>query len=112
LRYYVVAQRFGAAEFDSLSVQDAGFAAQARPALLFKRVLPANFNASHLAPALLDPGGGARIALFEAQSSVERRARGPARLQLHRNGDVLIGNLPQPGAERSDAQFVIHLSQT
>jgi hypothetical protein len=110
LRYYVVARRFGAAEFDSLSVQDAGFAAEARPAIVFSRVIPADFNASHLAPALLDPGGSARIALFEAQSAVARRVRGPAGLELHRNGDVLIRNLPQPGAERHDAQFVVHLS--
>ena len=110
LRYYVVAQRFGLAEFNSLSVQDTGFAADARPAIVFNRVAPASFNASHLAPALLDPSGSARIALFEAQASVARRARGPVGLELHRNGDVLIGNLPQPGAERHDAQFVVHLS--
>ena len=110
LRYYVVAQRFGEAEFNQVSVQDDGFAAEARPAIVFNRVIPANFNASHLAPALLDPSGSARIALFEAQATVARRARGPAGLALHRNGDVLIGNLPQPGAERHDAQFVVHLS--
>ncbi len=110
LRYYVVANRFGLAEFDSLSVQDTGFAAESRPAIVFNRVAPANFNTSHLAPALLDPSGSARIALFEAQATVARRARGPVGLELHRNGDVLIGNLPQPGAERHDAQFVVHLS--
>jgi hypothetical protein len=110
LRYYVVANRFGPAEFNSLRVQDAGFAAEARPAILFNRIAPAAFTASHLAPALLDPGGSASIALFEAQTAVARRARGPGGLELQRNGDVLIGNLPQPGAERYDAQFVVHLS--
>ena len=110
LRYYVVAKRFGVAEFNSLSVQDTGFAADARPPILFNRVAPANFTASHLTPALLDPGGSARIALFEAQATVARRVRGPVGLELHRNGDVLIGHLPQPGAERHDAQFVVHLS--
>jgi hypothetical protein len=112
LRYYVVAQRFGEAEFNQLSVQDSGFAAEARPAIVFNRVNTGSFNASHLAPALLDPSGSARIALFEAQASVPRRARGPTGLELHRNGDVLIGSLPQPGAERYDAQFVVHLSLT
>ncbi|MGS0754988.1 hypothetical protein ACVBEH_09915 [Roseateles sp. GG27B] len=110
LRYYVVANRYGLSDFNNLSVQDDGFAAEARPAIVFNRVAPANFNASHLAPALLDPSGSARIALFEAQSPVDRRVRGPVGLALHRNGDVLIGNLPQPGAERYDAQFVVHLS--
>lgn len=110
LRYYVVANRFGLAEFNSLSVQDAGSVTDARPAIVFNRIAPVAFTASHLAPALLDPTGSARIALFEAQAPVARRARGPMGLELHRNGDVLIGNLPQPGAERHDAQFVVHLS--
>ena len=52
----------------------------------------------------------ASFALFEAQAIVARRARGPTGLELHRNGDMLIGNLPQPRAERHDAQFVVHLS--
>ena len=112
LRYYVVARRYGEAEFNQVTVLDAGFAAEARPAIVFNRIVPANFDASHLSPALLDPSGSARIALFEAQSSVARRARGPVGLALHRNGDVLIGSLPQPGAERHDAQFVVHLSLT
>ena len=112
LRYYVVASRYGEADFNQVTVLDAGFAAEARPAILFNRILPADFTASHLTPALLDPSGRARIALFEAQASVPRRARGPVGLELHRNGDVLIGSLPQPGAERHDAQFVVHLSLT
>ncbi|SFP20208.1 hypothetical protein [Variovorax sp. 770b2] len=112
LRYYVVANRFGEAEFDQVQVLDNGFAAESRPAIQFNRVLPAAFGAGHLAPGLLDPSGGARIALFEAQASVARRARGPSGLELHRNGDLLIGNLPQPGADRPDAQFVVHLSQS
>jgi hypothetical protein len=75
-------------------------------------VLPAAFVAGHLRPALLDPSGSARIALFQAQAAVARRARGPSGLELHRNGDVLVGNLPQPGADRPDAQFVVHLTQS
>ncbi|MBJ2155432.1 hypothetical protein [Variovorax sp. IB41] len=112
LRYYVVASRFGEAEFNQVQVLDNGFAAESRPAIQFNRVLPAAFGAGHLAPGLLDPTGGARIALFEAQASVARRARGPSGLELHRNGDVLVGHLPQPGADRADAQFVVHLSQS
>jgi hypothetical protein len=112
LRYYVVARRYGEDDFNQVSLLDTGFAAQARPEILFNRIVPANFNASHLTPAMLDPGGNARIALFEAQASVPRRSRGPAGLELHRNGDVLVGSLPQPGAERHDAQFVVHISLT
>jgi hypothetical protein len=112
LRYYVVATRFAEAEFNQVQVIDSGFGAEARPQIAFNRVLSAAFNAGHLAPELLDPSGSARIALFEAQASVARRARGPGGVALQRNGDVLVGNLPQPGADRPDAQFVVHLTQS
>ena len=111
LRYYVVATRFAEAEFNQVQVLDNGFTAEARAQIVFNRLLPAAFGAGHLAPALLDPSGSARIALFEAQAAVARRARGPGGLELHRNGDVLAGNLPQPGASRPDAQFIVHLTQ-
>jgi hypothetical protein len=110
LRYYVVASRFSDAEFDQLQVLDNGFTAEGRPQIEFDRLLPAAFGPSHLSPALLDPSGAARIALFQARAAVTRRARGPAGVELHRNGDVLIGHLPQPGADRRDAQFVVHLN--
>lgn len=112
LCYYVVAQRFTEADFNQIDVVDTGYGNQARSQIQFDRLLPSDFSAQHLSPALLDPSGQARIALFQARAAVARQARGPAGLTLQRNGDVLIGNLPQPGAERSDAQFVIHLSQT
>lgn len=112
LRYYVVANRFAEADFEQLQVLDSGFGAEARPPILFDRLLPADFGAGHLSPQLLDPAGSARIALFQARSAVARSARGPTGLSLQRNGDVLVGSLPQPGAERHDAQFVVHLSQS
>ena len=111
LRYYVVASRFGEADFNQVQVQDTGFAAEARPEIRFTRRLPP-FAQGLLSPALLDPSGSARIALFEAGSALPRRARGPRGLALQRNGDVLVADLPQPGADRPDAQFVVHLSQS
>lgn len=112
LRYYVVAQRYDADQFAQVSVVDTGAGAEARPVIEFDRIAPEAFGAGHLSPALLDPSGSARIALFQARAAVARRARGPGGVQLHRNGDVLVGHLPQPGAERPDAQFVVHLSLT
>lgn len=112
LRYYVVAgPSFSQNEFDQVTVLDTGFATEGRPQIVFDKLLPAAFGAQHLQPALLDPSGSARVACFQAQAPVARRPRGPGRLELHRNGDVLIGNLPQPGATRHDAQFVVHLSK-
>jgi hypothetical protein len=111
LRYYLVVKPTNDDDLDSIHVEDNGAAADGRPTIAFNRVLPAAFGAGHLSPALLDAGGTRQIVLFEAQSPVARRARGPHGFELHRNGEVLIGALPQPGAERSDAQFVVHLSK-
>jgi hypothetical protein len=111
LRYYVVANAYSQNEFDQVQVQDAGFAAEARAQIVFDKLLPVAFGADHLPTALLDPAGSARVACFQAQAPVVRRLRGPTRLELHRNGEVLIGNLPLPGAQRPDAQFVLHLSK-
>ncbi|MBS0371517.1 MAG: hypothetical protein JSS57_20230 [Proteobacteria bacterium] len=108
LRYYVVVKPASDADFASIQVEDHGAAGDGRPTVAFTRLLPP-FGGDRLAPALLDPGGTRRIVLFEAQTPVARRAAGPHGFELHRNGEVLIGNLPQPGAERSDAQFVVHL---
>lgn len=108
LRYYVVVKPASDVDFASIQVEDHGAASDSRPPVAFTRLLPP-FGGDRLAPALLDPGGTRKIVLFEAQTPVARRAAGPHGFELHRNGEVLIGNLPQPGAERSDAQFVVHL---
>lgn len=112
LRYYVVAQRHDAEQFAQVGVVDTGADADGRDPIEFDRVERDALGDDHLAPALLDPAGSARIACFQARAAVARRARGPSGLQLHRNGTVLVGHLPQPGAERHDAQFVVHLSLT
>jgi hypothetical protein len=111
LRYYVVASHFDAAQFAQVAVVDTGAPAEARPAIEFDRIAATDFGAAHLGADLLDPAGDARIALFQSRSAVARRAGGPRGLQLQRNGDVLVGHLPQPGADRHDAEFVVHLSQ-
>lgn len=111
LRYYVVAQRYSQADFDALSVQDTGAAADARAALAFDRVEAAAFGPAHLSPALLDAAGTARVALFESQTPAARRERGLRGIELHRNGDVMLSHLPAPGPGRADAQFVVHLNQ-
>lgn len=111
LRYYVVASHFDEAQFAQVNVVDAGAVADARPVIEFDRIAAAGFGAGHLGTDLLDPAGDARIALFQSRAAVARRASGPRGLQLQRNGDVLVGHLPQPGADRHDAQFVVHLSQ-
>lgn len=114
LRYYVVGRPFPAAEFDALEVVDEGSVADDRAPITFNRVAPAAFTPAHLQPALLDASGSARIVLFEAQAPTARRERGPTRLRLRvgADGDTLTAQLPTPGGERPDGQFVVHLNKS
>lgn len=110
LKYYVVARNFAPAEFDELEVSDAGFATDARPQIQFDRVAAAAFGAEDLPAALLGDTD-ARVALFRSQAPVARRAKARRRIQLARNHEVIVSQLPQPGAAASTADLVIHLSK-
>jgi len=110
LKYYVVARNYPSAEFDDLGVSDAGFAAEARPQIQFDRVAASAFGADDLPAALLG-GADARVALFRSQAPVARRARARRRIQLARNTEVIVSQLPQPGAAAPTADLVIHLSK-
>jgi hypothetical protein len=110
LRYYLVARGYSQADFNSLAVADLGFAEEGRPEIVFDRVPVASFTSAEIAPALL-AGSGERLVLFRSQDAPPRRERARRRIQLSKNGDVLIANLPQPGADRATADLIIHLSK-
>ena len=112
LRYYVVARNYAATDFAQLAVSDAGpvTGAAPAPAIVFDAVTPDAFGAAEVAPALL-AAGDERLVLFRSRAAVPRRERAGRRIQLSRNGDVLIANLPQPGPDRSDAALIIHVSR-
>lgn len=110
LRYYVLVKPANQADLDSIKVLDQGAAAAGRTPIVFTPRLPP-FGAGYLTPDLLDPDHTRQIVLFEADAPLARQARGPHGIALQRLGEVVIGDLPQPGAERSDAQFVVHLSK-
>lgn len=114
LRYYVVGRPFPGAEFDALEVVDEGSVVDGRAPITFNRVAPAAFTPAHLQPTLLDSSGSARIVLFEAQAPTARRERGPTRLRLRVGiaGDTLTAQLPTPGGERPDGQFIVHLNKS
>lgn len=111
LKYYVVASKFSDTEFDQLQVTDAGFLDQARTEVKFDKVLPAAFTPADVSPSLLGDGS-AHIALFQSQTLVARSQRGLRKIHLQRNSDVVIEHLPQPGADRTQAQLIIHLSKS
>ena len=110
LKYYVVARNYGAGEFSQLVVNDAGFGEQGRPAIQFDAVAHGNFAADDIPPDLLGDGA-ARIVLFQSRGAVDRRAGGYRKLQLSRNGEVLVQHLPQAGSDRGQARFIVHLSK-
>ncbi len=110
LSYYVVAAGYTPAEFDSLSVSDQGFAQDGRPEVTFGRIAAGDFEAADLPPPLLAPAGE-RVVIFRSQAALARQERGRSRIQLSKNGDVLMANLPQPGVERAQADLIIHLSK-
>ncbi|HMT81582.1 MAG TPA: hypothetical protein PKD66_14520 [Azonexus sp.] len=110
LKYYVVAQNFGASEFGQLQLADAGAGEQGRAVLHFDRVLPAAFTADDLPPSALGDAD-ARIVLFQSSAPVARRAGGYRKLQLRRNAEVLVQHLPQAGSDRAQARFIVHLAK-
>jgi hypothetical protein len=110
LKYYVVARNYGVAEFDSLSVTDSGFNDDQRPQVTFSKVKADDFTAAEVPVALLGDADS-RVVLFQSDAPVTRRAKGRQRIELKRNGDVIIANLPQPGQERTTAELIVHLAK-
>ena len=111
LKYYVVARNYTAGEFNQLDVSDAGFAADARPQIRFDRIPPSGFTSAEIPAAQLG-GSDARVTLFRSQQPVARQDKARKRIQLARNNDVIIAQLPQPGAAAATADLVVHLSKT
>ncbi|HEX8430912.1 MAG TPA: hypothetical protein VF625_06470 [Longimicrobium sp.] len=109
LSYYLVVDGYSAIDLASLSVSDQGFAEDARAEVTFARIEPP--GPGDLPASLLAPGGEA-VVVFRSQAPLPRRERGRRRIQLSKNGDVLMANLPQPGTERAGADLILHLSKT
>lgn len=110
LKYYVVARNYTASEFNQLDVTDAGFTTDARPRIDFSRVAASSFAADDIPPGLLG-GAEVRVALFHSQQPVARQEKARRRIQLARDNDVIIAQLPQPGAAAATASLVVHLSK-
>ena len=110
LRYYLVVKRYSTAEISQLTVSDAGFTEEGRAEIRFTRVPAAEIASAEIPPTLLGDAE-ATVVLFRSQAPVARQSRGRRKIQLSRNGEVLIEHLPQPGAERATADLIVHLSK-
>jgi len=111
LSYYVVARGYTASQFNQLEVSDAGFGADGRAQIHFERVAPSAFTAAELPAALLG-GTGTRVTLFRSQAAVARQHRARKGIQLARNTEVIVPQLPQPGAAAATASLVVHVSKS
>lgn len=111
LRYYVVARNYTQTHFNQLDVRDNGFNEDDRDEVEFQRVAASSFTAAELPAALLAPLPDQRVALFRSTIPVPRTGRARRKIQLVRQNEVLIENLPQPSASMAGAELVIHVSK-
>ncbi len=110
LKYYVVARGYTPAQFGQLDVTDVNPDAEPGRPIAFERVAASAFGGGDLPAALLG-GAGASVALFRSAAPVPRRQKPRKRIQLARNTEVLVAQLPQPGPAAASADLVIHLSK-
>lgn len=110
LKYYLVVRNYPANEFDHLTVADNGFTEEGRARINFTRVLPAAFTSGEIPPGMISKAGD-RVVLFKSQAVVARQEKARNKIQLSKNGDVLIKHLPQIGADRTNGDVVVHISK-
>jgi hypothetical protein len=105
LKYYVVAQHYDSPELNKLSISDAGEAG--RSTINF---IPAVFTDDDISPSLFG-NGDTKVALFKSQTAVARQEKARQKIQLKKNGDVLIPNLPQPRVDRAKSDLIVQVSK-
>lgn len=111
LKYYVVARDYSPSDRNQLSVTDVGFGEENRSQIEFERVAPEELVDDEFASSLFEGGDGHSVILFRSSSEVARRARGYRKLQLSRNGNLLVSDLPLPSPENPRSHFIIHLTR-
>jgi hypothetical protein len=110
LNYYLVASNYTPGEMTNLAVADKGFAEEGRPQIHFERVEPPAFTAEEIPVAMLAKPGQ-QVVLYKSQGMVARREQARRKIELSKNGDVLIKHLPQVGAASGNGDVVIHISK-
>ncbi len=108
LKYYVVAKNYSDSEFAQLSVLDAGFTGEGRSQINFIKVLPIDFTLTEISPTLLG-NDDSKIALFKSETAVTRQEKARQKIQLQKNGDVLIPHLLQPASDRPNSDLIVQL---
>ncbi len=111
LKYYVTAKNYTHAEVQQLSVSDAGSNVGGRPKIAFQKAPAGVLAADSTAQALLAGDAGLAVALFQSKALVARQEIARRKIQLSRNSEVLIANLPQPGAGQPHSNLIVHVSK-
>lgn len=101
LSYYIVAPTDWS-DFDKLSVSG--------NSLTFDKLKPDDFPQEGISPTQLGLPTFQAL-LFRSQLPVQRSAVASLKIQLKRNGNTLVKNLPLPRADMPSARFVVHLSK-
>jgi hypothetical protein len=110
LNYFVVCRNYKAADLDQLSILDEGFAEESRPQITFARIAVDAPDTADIGNSLL--GDSSRpVALFRSTTALKRQERGFRKLQLRRNGQTLVENLPSPGVDRARAYSIVHVAK-
>lgn len=106
LKYYCVVRGFNPLETSGFAVHDAGGhgIGFARSLLFAPDDLPATTLGE-------DTSTNTQVLLFKSLLPVARQALPRRRIQLRRNGEVLLQDLPSPNPTSPHADLVIHLSK-
>jgi hypothetical protein len=110
LKYYVVTHNYTDGEMNQLSILDNGFNEDGRPQVAFTKKNAASFATDDIEPGLLT-GGAGKLVLFASLTKVARQEKGRKKIQLSKNGDVLVTHLPQPGADKGNSNMFITISK-
>ena len=111
LKYYLIAKNYTDTEFNQFSVSDVGFSADKRPQIKFKRIARSKIKDEGIDPALLLGEGGKKLTLFKSIKKVARQEKARKKIQLSKNGTVLVTHLPQPGIDRSNSDLYVQVSK-
>jgi hypothetical protein len=111
LKYYVVGRNYADADINQLTVVDAGFGEDKRAEIKFATVLSNVFTGAEISPVVLLSGAEGKVVLFKSQADVARAEKARKKIQLQKNGEILIEHLPQPSPEKATSDLIIPVSK-
>jgi hypothetical protein len=109
LNYYIIADKYSPNDFLNLQITDTGFVKDSRSEVTFERVETINFGPEEFKKDSLG-SSDSKVTLFRSLNKVNRQHKSRKNIQLSLNGQMLISNLPAPGQQKTQANFIIHLA--